>query len=53
MEGVSGMRGFTRAVLAWFFSMLAMAPASAQGEKRVALLIGNQAYNAKVGQKST
>ena len=26
-----------------------MAPASAQGEKRVALLIGNQAYNAKVG----
>jgi uncharacterized caspase-like protein len=26
-----------------------MAPANAQGEKRVALLIGNQAYNAKVG----
>ena len=43
------MRYFAWAVLAWFFSMLAMVPANAQGEKRVALLIGNQAYNAKVG----
>jgi peptidoglycan/xylan/chitin deacetylase (PgdA/CDA1 family)/uncharacterized caspase-like protein len=43
------MRCFAWAVLAWFFSMLTMVPANAQGEKRVALLIGNQAYNAKVG----
>ena len=44
------MRCFCWGVLVLLCSMLAMAPANAQGEKRIALLIGNQAYNAKVGQ---
>jgi uncharacterized caspase-like protein len=44
------MRCFSLAVLVLLCSMLAIAPGNAQGEKRIALLIGNQAYNTKVGQ---
>ena len=44
------MRCFSLGVLVLLCSMLAIAPANAQGEKRIALLIGNQAYNTKVGQ---